>query len=260
MEKMLYFLEMNQNQITIILCNPEESRNIGSVCRAMANSDIFNLRIVGNKESYNEEQVKTLSVHAYDIWLKAEFFPNLQEAINDCSIAAGTTRRKGKKRKEKLILPEEFTQYIADKENTKIAIIFGNERTGLTDEELSLCTIGITIPTSKTFGSLNLSHAVQIICYEVFRKFNKRSSVYTPVSIKRLNQTVKSITDNLKNIGFFKISGRTDMEHYFRDILSRAVISESEAQYLEKIFTKIEGLSTKQTNNLQEETQKQSQP
>lgn len=248
---------MNQNLIYIVLCNPEESRNIGSVCRAMANSEITKLRIVGDKSSYNEEQIKTLSVHAFDIWENAEFFPNLQEAINDCSIAGGTTRRKGKKRKDKLILPEEFAKHISTNNKIKTAIVFGNERTGLTDEEIALCTIGITIPTSKTFGSLNLSHAVQIICYEVFRKLTKQSSVYTPIDIKRLNQTVTSITENLKNIGFFKINGRTDMEHFFRDILSRAVISESEAKYLEKIFSKIEGLSTKKTSNLQEEIPEQ---
>ena len=55
-------------------------------------------------------------------------------------------------------------------QNAKVAVIFGNERTGLTDEQLDECNLGVTIPSSDNFGSLNLSHAVQIMSYHLFRK------------------------------------------------------------------------------------------
>lgn len=245
---------MNLSNVTIVLAHPEESRNIGSVCRAMANADISDLRIVGNRSDYNEEQIRILAIHAVAIWENARFFDTITAATADCTLAAGTTRRRGKKRKGKLLLPEEFAELaaqITDAENgSRAAIVFGNERTGLTDEELDECTLGVTIPSSENFASLNLSHAVQIICYELFRQSKPHYTGYTPLPLSRIDKTVATITDNLQQIGFFKITGKPDMEKFWRGILSRAAISESEAQYIEKIFTKAAGLaSSKKTTN-----------
>ncbi|MCR4790220.1 MAG: RNA methyltransferase [Treponemataceae bacterium] len=236
---------MNGQNICVILCHPDESRNVGSVCRAMANNDVKELRIVGRKEDYNEEQVKTLSIHAFYIWQQAKFFESLEDAIKDCSIAAGTTRRRGKKRKDFLCLPDEFARNISNINQGKIAIIFGNERTGLTDQELESCTVGINIPSSEEFGSLNLSHAVQVMLYTLFRQYGKQQNGYLPVSLERLDKTVNCIADNLQKIGFFKVTGRQDMEAFWRGILSRSSLSEGEAQYLEKVFTKAGGLAGK---------------
>ena len=244
---------MKTEQFCVILCHPDESRNIGSVCRAMANNDILDLRIVGKKSDYDEEKIRILSIHAFSIWENARFFDTLEDAISDCSVAAGTTRRRGKKRKEFLVFPEEFakmTEQLCDEAKSKIALIFGNERTGLTDEELEVCTIGVNIPSSEDFGSLNLSHAVQVICYTIFRQVslteeNKFATGYTPIEIERLNKTVSIISENLKKIGFFKITGQEDMENFWKSILSRAMLSEGEAKYIEKMFVKASGLANK---------------
>ena len=240
---------MNLSNVVVILSRPEESRNVGSVCRAMANNSLKTLRIVGKKSDFDEERVRILAIHAASIWENAQFFDSITEAAKDCTIIAGTTRRRGKKR-GKLLLPEEFAD-TADQISSdgKIAIVFGNERTGLEEEELDECTMGVTIPSSEEFGSLNLSHAVQIISYQIFRKSlegkNKASRGYTPVSLERLGKTVTEIADNLQKIGFFKVTGRPDMEKFWTDVLSRAALSESEAQYIEKIFDKAAGLAGK---------------
>ena len=255
---------MNLNKIIIILDHPDESRNIGAACRAMANNDISELRIVGKKEDYDIEHIHTLAIHAASIFDKANFYNSIKEATADCAICAGTTRRAGKKR-GKLLLPEEFAE-MAEKmtgspanngaagddgatSGGKVAVVFGNERTGLTDEQLDQCNVGVTIPSSDNFGSLNLSHAVQIICYHLFRESlhqnNKRLAGYTPLSLQRIDKSVQIITDNMQKVGFFKMPGREDMENFWRSLLSRASLSESEAQYLEKTFTKIAGLKQK---------------
>lgn len=272
----MYNIPMNLQNIVIILDHPDEARNIGSACRAMANNDIKELRIVGKREDYDAQKVHTLAIHAAYIFDNAKFFDNIIQASADCTMSAGTTRRRGKNRKGKLLLPEEFCEQadfisgnsdgadldgndLARNEATvagenvmaggKVAVIFGNERTGLTDEQLDMCTLGVAIPSSEEFGSLNLSHAVQIICYHLFRQ-NKKSSGkklagYTPLPLTRIDETVKSICENLKKIGFFKLAGREDMEHFWRSILARAALSESEAKYIEKTFTKMSGLAGK---------------
>ena len=112
-----------------------------------------------------------------------------------------------------------------------------------------MCTLGVTIPTSDDFGSLNLSHAVQILCYHMFRQNlennHKDYRGYTPVTLERIDGAVKCVTDNLQKVGFFKMPGREDMEEYWRSLLARASLSEGEVQYLEKIFTKMSGLASK---------------
>ena len=240
---------MNLSNVVIILCRPEESRNVGAVCRAMANNGLKNLRIVGKKQDFDEVRVRILAIHAAPIWEKAEFFDSITDAAKDCVLCAGTTRRRGKKR-GKLLLPEELSETISPITNDgKIAVVFGNERTGLEEEELDECTMGVTIPSSAEFGSLNLSHAVQIISYHLFRKSleegKKISRGSVPVSLERLGKTVREIADSLQKIGFFKVTGRPDMEKFWTDLLSRAAISESEAVYIEKVFDKAAGLAGK---------------
>ena len=279
---------MNLSKISIVLDHPDEPRNIGAACRAMANSDIKDLRIVGKKEDYDVEKVHILAIHAAYIFDNARFYNNINEATADCALSAGTTRRRGKNR-GRLILPEEFAReadlvtgepegqtlaalgvtssvalgvaspaaigvagqegQISKAEGGRVAIVFGNERTGLTDDQLDMCTLGVTIPTSDDFGSLNLSHAVQILCYHMFRQNlennHKDYRGYTPVTLERIDGAVKCVTDNLQKIGFFKMPGREDMEEYWRSLLARANLSEGEVQYLEKIFTKMSGLASK---------------
>ncbi len=246
--KTRYIGRMNLKNICIILDRPDESRNIGAACRAMANNGISCLRIIGKKEDYDEERVRILSIHAYNLWQNAQFFNSITEATADCTVSAATTRRKGKKRKGKLFFPEEFAMH-ADRisDNAKVAIVFGNERTGLTDEEVDECTMAVTIPSCDDFPSLNLSHAVQIMCYHIFRAQNKERNGYTPINLERLGSTVNTIADKLSDIGFFSITGRDDMERFWKEVLSRASLSEGEAQYIEKIFTKAAGLSKRKT-------------
>lgn len=211
------------------------------MCRAMANCGIKSLRIVGKKDDYDDAHVRVLAIHAAQIWEDAEFFGSITEATADCTLVAGTTRRSGKKRKNILLLPEEFACHVANIPD--FAVVFGNERTGLTDEELNECTLGVTIPADKKFASLNLSHAVQLICYVLYRSGSGRSAGYTPVTMERLDKTVGNIGDNLKKIGFFSVTGRVEMERFWRAVLSRAALSEGECKYLEKIFDKAAGLA-----------------
>ncbi|GMO40800.1 MAG: RNA methyltransferase [Treponemataceae bacterium] len=256
-------------RIAVILAHPEESGNVGAVCRAMANCDVPILRIVGARGNYDNETVRRRAIHAADIWEYAEFFDTITDAVRDCMVSFGTTRRRGKNRKGKLLLPEDFAEFIAqkaasgtptDQESAPglIALVFGPERAGLTNEELAECTAGLTIPASEGFPSYNLSHAVQILCYIAFRagicgganaddmpRGASLSPGYTPITLGRVEKTVAVITDKLADIGFFSVAGRSDMERFWRDILSRAALTEGEAVYIEKIFAKAAGLASR---------------
>ncbi len=241
-------ISMKLENVVIVLSRPDESRNVGAVCRAMANNGLKTLRIVGKREDFDDERVRILAIHAANIWENAEFFDSITQATKDCVTVAGTTRRRGKKRGHKLLLPNEFASLAADTtENSgKVAAVFGNERTGLTDPELLECNLGVTIPSDDGFPSLNLSHAVQIISYHLFIENSGKLSGYTPLTLERLEKTVDVIGSSLRGIGFFSRTTDHEMKRFWRNILSRAALSEGEAQYIEQTFVKAEGLSHKE--------------
>jgi len=238
---------MDLSNVVIVLCRPCESKNIGSVCRAMLSMGLRRLRIVGAQTEYNTEHIKTLAVHAFELWEQAEFYGGLVAALNDCSFSVGATRRHGQKRKSYFLLPEDFALKVSSvaAQSVPAAVVFGNEKTGLTDDELNLCNAALTIPSDPKSGSLNLSHAVQIVAYELYRKALPAERSFCPITRGRLQKTVDMITDNLCRIGFFSLGGRDDMERFWLSVLAKAALFEDEALYVEKIFTKAAALSLK---------------
>jgi len=229
---------------SIILCRPEESGNVGSVCRAMKTMGCYDLRIVGEKGSYDEERVRIMSVHAFDIWREARFFPptvdGLTSAMADCAVSAGTTRRMGQKRKSWGMTPDQFANLARETgSNGTIGLVFGNERTGLTDEELARCALAVNIPSNPDFPSLNLSHAVQIMTYTLFRAFDERKRGYDPVSLERLAGGIRSITDNIDRMGLYRKPGLEGNARFLQGILERAQVSEGELTRLEKLFQRM---------------------
>ena len=229
--------------VAIILCRPEISRNIGAVCRAMANNDCTDLRIVGNKADYDEQEVLRLAIHAGRIWQHARFFTpstdGLKEALSDCSIAAGTTRRVGEKRKSWGMTPEEFAPFASTAGEGRTGIVFGNERTGLTDEELNVCSVALNIPSSAVFPSLNLSHAVQIVCYTLFRAYSPRKYGYQRIPYTEITAMSEHINQYLCTIGLFKHGGKEDNIRFFQELIARAGLSAREARYFKNLFQKL---------------------
>jgi len=200
----------------------------------------LDLRIVGSREDYCEDQVCTLSVHAFDVWQNARFYDpspeGLLEATKDCTLVAGTTRRMGQKRKSWGMTPNQFAGFVHQNGKGRTAVVFGNERTGLTDEELNCCPVAVNIPTNPDFPSLNLSHAVQIITYALYTQEKAGRSGYTPINRERLHSLVASLGECTDRIGLFKLAGRAEHNRFMETILSRAALSEGEAKRLEKLF------------------------
>lgn len=229
--------------VAVILCRPEISRNIGAVCRSMANNNCSDLRIVGNKNDYDEEEILRLAIHAGEIWQKAHFFEpsieGLKASVADCSVVAGTTRRVGEKRKSWGMTPEDFASFSFNTAGGCTGIVFGNERTGLTDAELNVCSVAINIPSAPDFPSLNLSHAVQIVCYTLFRAYTPRKYGYERISYTRVTATAEHINRCLCTMGLFKHVGKEDNIRFFQEIIARAGLSVREARYLETLFQKL---------------------
>ena len=142
--------------------------NIGSVARAAKNMGISQLVVVGPKD-YDREEMQQRSTHlAADVLDQIQYSHSIEEALGGFQYIVGTTARLGKARGP-FISPRAAAQTVADiSQKNKVALLFGPEDAGLANDQLRLCHSVVTIPTSREFTSLNLSHAVMILSYEVF--------------------------------------------------------------------------------------------
>jgi tRNA/rRNA methyltransferase/tRNA (cytidine32/uridine32-2'-O)-methyltransferase len=256
---------MKLQEIIIILCRPSDPGNIGAVCRAMMNMGLSRLRITGlAREDLApfEGEIRSRAVHAAAVWEQTQFFGSLNAAAADCIVLAGTTRRRGRRRKNVTMDCRELSLWLRDRPG-KAALAFGNERSGLDDAELALCNIASHIPVPGAFPSLNLSHAVQVYGYELFRALGPEAAEATgsaettglvkatdaaalpavkgawePLDRDRADALAAAITENLESLGFYRHPGREDQARFIRDFISRAALSRREGEYLGDIFAK----------------------
>jgi TrmH family RNA methyltransferase len=236
-------MERRAVRLRVVLVEPQDPRNIGAVCRAMKTMGLHELTLVA-KQGVQLREAAITAVHAADVLEAAVIRSGLAEAVGDAALAAGITRRRGKRRKYFALFPEQLAERIASLEGATCALVFGNEVSGLTDEELSHCHLAVQIPSSPGFPSLNLSHAVQIVAYELFRRLAEPGSVrvFRPISQQKLDWLTRIILGALRNIGFFSQGDAEEMGVFFRDILARAALEHREAERLAKVFRKISGL------------------
>ena len=232
--------------VRVILARPRDSKNIGMVCRAMKTMGLANPYIAGC-ENLDREKAGVLALHASDVLETAVQTDTLDEALEGCSLVAGITRRWGKNRKYVYLDPPQLCERLLRHNEGIVALVFGNEVSGLSDDEMQKCHVAVTIPSSSAFPSLNLSHAVQVIAYEVYRSFQAAAGrqFYSPVSGAPLDTLVDHIADSLQSLGFFKIVTPAEMKRFWRDIFARASLSGKEADRLKAIFSKISGIRQK---------------
>lgn len=162
--------------IRIVLVEPQIAGNIGSTARSMKNMGLRRLILVRPPEDWLRE-AKIMAANALDVLRQAKVAASVREAVSDSVFIVGTTRRGGEVRSP-LKLERRTAKLILDKSMLgKISILFGNERVGLSDRDLRDCHVNVYIPTSPVQPSLNLSHAVLLVAYEIFRASKVRRSV-----------------------------------------------------------------------------------
>jgi len=230
------------SRFAVILCRAEEGGNVGSACRAMKTMGVSRLVLAGCPD-YDEGRVRMMAVHAFDVYESAERFPDLASALAGFSLSGGFTRRRGEKRKAFSHSVEGFAAFALGRQGGDAALVFGNERTGLTELELGLCSLAVHIPSSEEFPSLNLAQAVQIACYELRRQsLGERDGGPEPVPRTAAEESVARIAEHLRDIGFFKISRDRELSAFLRDTVERAAYTPTELRYFESIFRKASGM------------------
>ena len=154
------------DRVKIVLVNTSDCRNIGSTARAMKTMGLSQLILVDPIEMPNG-QAQAMAAGATDVLANAKVVSTLAEAIEDCGLVVGTSAR-SRTLPWPMLEPRGCGEkMIAEAEEYPVALVFGRENSGLTNEELQLCHFHVQIPANPEYSSLNLAMAVQTLSYEV---------------------------------------------------------------------------------------------
>ena len=242
---------MSYSNVHFILFKPQLAENIGACARALKNFNFTKLKLVSPKTSFPNEKILATSVGAKDIIKSSKIYKNFEDAIKNVDCVIATSSRIRKKNYNYLSLSE--LKKIDFKK--KIAIVFGPEASGLTNNELSYANYLIKLPTNNNFQSLNLSHCVILFCYEIFKILNKKTNRFNsrykskPINKKNLNKFVNFLISSLDQIGFLQPNHkRKSMIQNLRTIFHKMNLSNKEMRLLLGIFSSLKDKKGSLTN------------
>jgi len=236
---------MNPDKFSVVLVEPQGAMNIGSVCRVMMNFGFSDLRLVNPQADYLSKPALDMAVKAKVLLHDASIYPSLANALSDCHMVIGTTRRYGKYRDD-FIYPEDIDKVTAHLDaSSHVALVFGREDSGLTTAELDLCRQFLTIPTDDHYSSMNLAQAVSVCLYELSKSqlFAKKNA-----GEKKLadSETVESMFQHMrKTLTAIEYLDQQNPDHIlrtFRRIFGRAGLDERETRILRGLWNRIDWL------------------
>ncbi len=195
-----------KNKFGFILVKPQLGENIGACARSMKNFGFSKLYIVDPKINFPNHKAKATSVGAYDIINKAKVFNKIEDAIKSFNLVISLSARHRDINKKNISIKE--FQKIIVKKNLNVGLMFGPEASGLSNKDLSFSNFILQIPTSSKFKSLNLSHSLTVICYEIFKilhnkKINKKSLKLKISTKSKISSIVTHLIDILEKKDFF---------------------------------------------------------
>ncbi|MDU8923990.1 tRNA (cytosine(32)/uridine(32)-2'-O)-methyltransferase TrmJ [Pasteurellaceae bacterium LIM206] len=236
-------------QIRIVLVETSHSGNIGSAARAMKTMGLSELYLVSPKQGIDEQAI-ALAAGAEDVVKNAVIVGNFDEAVADCSLVIGTSARL-RHLQGTLIEPRECGEKVVrHARNGHIAIVFGRERIGLTNDELLKCRYHLTIPANPDYSSLNLAMAVQLVSYELRMAWLTQERTVTAIAqtdtavdsqptaqdLEHFFATTESVYQSL---GFIKNQG---VMQKLRRLYQRAAIEKNELNILQGMLSAVQKL------------------
>ena len=220
-----------------ILCHPADVRNVGGAIRAVANHGWAGLRIVTNTD-FDERDIHCYSSGAIE-FVPVEFVPSLDEALADCQLVVGTSRRM----RDPDAPPQWPSAGLAGRlsQDIRTAILFGTERTGLTRAQLDLCSAMVHMPTLERFPSMNLAHSVACLGYELARPNPESLGPATKEAPPILSASAReafftSVLDALTRLSYPPGRSPQAFVSRLRRILHRANLNHQELSMLGGIF------------------------
>lgn len=236
----------------VILCEPQLGENIGMVARAMANFGLSELRIVNPREGWPNEKATRAAAKADHVIEGAKVYDDVASAIGDLNYVLATTARERDGYKP-VRGPVAAAQELRarDTAGQRSGILFGRERWGLNNEEISLADELVTFPVNPAFASLNIAQAVLLMSYEWMKtgladehKTAFAGKEMEPAPRERTVGLFEQLEEALGSRGYFRPPEKTDVMTYnLRAVLMRAQLTETEVRLLRGVVTSLDHYS-----------------
>jgi len=235
------------DSIKIVLVGTTHPGNIGAAARAIKTMGFKHLDLVSPKEFPSDEAIYR-SKAAKDILEKASTYETLLESVKEYEVVIGTSAR-NRKVPWPVLNPKDASKEInlAVKNNSKVAIVFGREDRGLTNEELGLCNLHVHIPTTEEYSSLNLAQAVQIMTYEIRMSFieieNLENNQEWDVDLASAEQTerlIEHMDELMKELEFYDTENPRKLLMRVRRFFKRSGIDVMETNIFRGLFSTIQ--------------------
>ena len=227
----------------IVLVNTQLPENLGATARCMLNFQFERLRVINPKFSLDNEKIIPVCAGADKVIKKIKVFEKFSDSIKDFNYVIATSNRVRSQKKNEISF-KKLKEIIS--KNYKVAIVFGPEKSGLDNEDLSLCDYTIKINSNQKFSSLNLSHAVAIVCYNLFTlllkkgESNKEKLIENVAKKNELLSFYKILEETLDNSNFFNVKERKKITFQkIKNIFCKYKMSSEEVRTLISIFKKI---------------------
>jgi TrmH family RNA methyltransferase len=236
------------DNISIVLVDTRTPANIGAVTRCMMNMGLGRLILVDPPKDGNNDAAR-LAAGADEILRRAAVAATLNEALAGQHLVIGTSRHSGRQRKNVRTPREMAEQVVPLLAGNRVAVVFGSEVTGLDNHQLALCQEILSIPASPAFPSLNLSHAVMVVAYELF--IASRTGVPAQprelASAGDLENFYCHLQETLQAIGFLDAGHPDRMMFTFRQLFGRARLEHRDISILRGVLSSVDRMLRKGT-------------
>lgn len=231
------------DNVRIVLVGTTHPGNIGAAARAMKTMGFSRLGLVAPK-IFPGAEATARAAGADDVLAAATLHESLVAAVADCEQVYATSARL-RRLGCPVVTPEQAArQILADTGTARTAIVFGRERSGLSNEELDACNRMIVIPTNPDFASLNLASAVQVVCYEFSRVLHEvetaPAAAAERVSSEELEHLYAHLQECLVEIGFLDLDKPRRLMRRLRRLFNRAGLDRNEYNILRGILTAVQ--------------------
>ncbi|MDF2178913.1 tRNA (cytosine(32)/uridine(32)-2'-O)-methyltransferase TrmJ [Aliiglaciecola sp. CAU 1673] len=239
----------NMQNIRIVLVNTSHTGNIGSAARAMKTMGLEHLYLV-DPVTEPDGQASALAAGATDILAKCKIVGSLAEAVADCGLVVGTSAR-SRTLPWPMLGPRECGQkLVQEAASYPVALVFGRESSGLSNEELQQCHFHVCIPANPEYSSLNLAAAVQTLCYEIRMAHLDATEVPAPESPYPLSEDLERfyahLEQTLSKTNFIVANHPGMVMTKLRRLFNRARPESQELNILRGILASIDKLANKQ--------------
>ena len=237
------------DNVKIVLVETSHTGNMGSAARAMKTMGLTNLCLV-NPIIKPDSQSISLAAGASDIIKQAQIFSSLEEAVADCSLVIGTSARPRSLQWPNLTPKECGDKIIAEAAcHAQVALVFGRERVGLTNDELQKCHFHVGIPANPDYSSLNLAMSVQVLSYEIRMsmlstqnsslKLDHQDVIEYPKD-EDIERFYQHLEQTLLQTGFINPNHPGQIMGRLRRLFTRARIEQQELNILRGILTSVD--------------------